>query len=80
MRKRTIIPVYCVCEELNLTEDKKYEILEVTNKEQKYINDYVFTIQNDNGDLVKIDSYSIEDVPRKIIRLFEDRKVKTIQF
>lgn len=80
MRKRTIIPVYCICEELKLTEDKRYQILEVTNKGQKYINEYVFTIINDNGDLVKIDNYSVEDVPKKIIRLFSDARVKTIQF
>lgn len=80
MRRRTIIPVYCVCEKLNLTEDKRYKILEVTNEEQEYINDYIFTIRNDNGDLVKIDNYSIEEVPKKIKRLFEDMKVKTIYF
>lgn len=80
MRKRTIIPVYCVCDELNLTEDKRYEILEVTNQNQKYINDYIFTIKNDNGDLIKIDNYSIEEVPRKIKRLFSDLEEKTIKF
>lgn len=80
MRKRTIIPVYCICDKLNLTEDKRYEILEVTNENQEYINDYIFTIKNDNGDLVNIDNYSIEEIPRKIRRLFADNKIKTIIF
>lgn len=80
MRKRTIIPEDCICEKLNLTEDKRYEILEVTNEDQEYINDFVFTIKNDNGELVKIDNYSIEYIPRKIHRLFLDRKVKTLKF
>lgn len=80
MRNRTIIPVYCVCEELNLTEDKRYAVLEVTNEGQRYINEYIFTIKNDNGDLVKIDNYSIEDTPKKIERLFADRTIKTIKF
>lgn len=80
MRKRTIIPIYCICEKLNLTEDKRYEILEVTNEGQNYINDYVFTIKNDNGELVIVDSYSIEDIPRKIKQLFSDMQIKTIKF
>jgi len=80
MRKRTIIPVYCVCEKLKLTKDKRYEILEVTNEGQKYINEYIFARKNDNGELVTIDDYSIEDIPRKIKQLFSDIKVRTIKF
>ena len=81
-RRRKVIPhLYAPLKELGITEDKEYEVYAVSNRDMDYANELKFLIKNNMGEMVWIEEYSIDKVPRKFRRIFKDiRSDLTVNF
>ena len=80
-RRRKIFPHCYEPKELKVTEYKAYEVHSVSNVGMEYVNELKFLIINDAREMVWIEEYSVEDVPRIFNRMFKDiRDDLTIEF